>query len=133
MTYRDYLCNFFSSLAPGTVEINNFLSLYDLRILIKHELDKRLIPRSYRFLYRGSICATRQESFRKAWECLPRCALSVVKVEGQEGTNDKKRNDKKDAPNSYIDELVRVNLFDSNSFTLLQCLSYCNEIRRNFA
>lgn len=92
--------------SPGTIEINNFLSLYDLRILIKHELDKKLIPRSYRFMYRGSVCATRQESFRKAWECLPRCALSVVKVGGEGEGKGEKKDGKKDSPNSFIAELV---------------------------
>ena len=76
---------------------------------MKHELEKRLIPRSFRFIYRGSVCATRQENFRKAWECLPRCALSVITTDGGIGVDVGKKVDKKDDKNGFMAELVRFN------------------------
>jgi hypothetical protein len=51
----------------GTIEVNNHLTLYDLRMMIKHELDRKLVPRSYRFLYKNVLCSMRQESFRKVF------------------------------------------------------------------
>jgi len=65
----------------GTCEINNFMTLYDLRVVIKFELDKKVVPRTYRFMYKGAACAPRQEPLRKAWECLPRCSLAVPRVD----------------------------------------------------
>jgi hypothetical protein len=32
-------------------------------------------------MYKNALCSNRQESFRKAWECLPRIALVVMKAE----------------------------------------------------
>ena len=93
------------------MEINNYLTLFDLRTLMKHELEKRLIPRSFRFIYRGSVCATRQENFRKAWECLPRCALSVITTDGGIGVDVGKKVDKKDDKNGFMAELVRFRFY----------------------
>ncbi len=56
----------------GCIEINSYHTLTDLRTLIKHEIDRELIPRQYRFLYKNNPCSVRQESFRRAWECLPK-------------------------------------------------------------
>lgn len=64
----------------GLVEINSLLTLSDLRIVINHELDRDLIPKLYRFIYKSSGCALKQEPFRKAWECLPKCYLAAKTV-----------------------------------------------------
>ena len=55
----------------GAIEINSHHTLGDLRIMIKHEFDPDDLPNQYRFLYKGLTCSLRQESFRRAWECLP--------------------------------------------------------------
>lgn len=55
----------------GAVEINSHHTLSDLRIMIKHEFDSDDLPNQYRFLYKGLTCSLRQETFRRAWECLP--------------------------------------------------------------
>lgn len=60
----------------GYVEINNHHTLSDLRIVIKHELDSDDLPTQYRFLYKGTVCSLRQETFRRAWECLPTCYIT---------------------------------------------------------
>jgi hypothetical protein len=62
-------------LSIGLVEITSVLTLSELRIVINHELDRDLIPKLYRFIYKSSGCALKQEPFRKAWECLPKCYL----------------------------------------------------------
>ena len=54
----------------GSIEINDHQTLADLRVMIKHELDRDLVPRLYRFTYKGGPCAVRQEPFRRAWEVL---------------------------------------------------------------
>jgi len=59
----------------GTVEINDHHTLADLRVIIRHEMDKDLVPRLYRFQYKQNPCAVRQEPFRRAWEVLPKCIL----------------------------------------------------------
>ena len=59
----------------GVVEINSLITLNELRIVINHELDKDQIPKLYRFVYKNGPCSLKQEPFRKAWECLPRCML----------------------------------------------------------
>lgn len=68
----------------GHVEINTHHTLFDCRTLIRHELEKDLVPKLYKFMYKGAPCADRQEGFRKAWECLPRCFIvpKQVKVDG---------------------------------------------------
>ena len=71
----------------GTVEINEFLTLSDLRILLAHELDRERMPRSYQFLYKGSQCAIRQESMRRAWDTLPKCTL--IQRKGNEPEKEK--------------------------------------------
>ena len=79
----------------GTVEINEFLTLTDLRVVLQHELDRERMPRSYQFNYKGSVCAFRQEGMRRAWDLLPKCTLVPRKgnelkkkdsEEGKEGT-----------------------------------------------
>ena len=59
----------------GSIEINDHQTLADLRVMIKHELDRDLVPRLYRFFYKGGPCAVRQEPFRRAWEVLPSAIL----------------------------------------------------------
>ena len=59
----------------GTVEINDHHTLADLRVIIRHEMDRDLVPRLYRFQYKGNPCAVRQEPFRRAWEVLPKAIL----------------------------------------------------------
>lgn len=59
----------------GTVEINDHHTLADLRVIIRHEMDRDLVPRLYRFQYKGNPCAVRQEPFRRAWETLPKGVL----------------------------------------------------------
>ena len=59
----------------GVVEISDHFTLGDLRVVIRHELDKEVVPRLYRFFYKGGPCAVRQEPFRRAWDCLPVCVL----------------------------------------------------------
>lgn len=60
----------------GAVEINSHHTLSDLRILIKHEFDIDELPTQFRFLYKGMVCSLRQETFRRAWECLPCCYIT---------------------------------------------------------
>jgi hypothetical protein len=62
----------------GDVDIHEHLTLSDLRTIVKHEIDEALIPKMYRFLFRGSPCSVRQESYRRAWECLPICYIQVI-------------------------------------------------------
>ena len=38
------------------------MTLQDLRVIMKQELDRRLVPKRFRFMYRGSVCAARQVS-----------------------------------------------------------------------
>lgn len=64
----------------GNVEINSYHTLNDLRIILKHEFDVDELPVQYRFLYKGTICSLRQESFRRAWECLPICWIIPKQV-----------------------------------------------------
>ena len=59
----------------GVVEINSLITLNELRVVINHELDRDQIPKLYRFIYKNGPCSLKQEPFRKAWECLPRCML----------------------------------------------------------
>jgi hypothetical protein len=37
----------------GMVEINSHHTLYDLRVLIRHELDSDFVPKFYRIMYKG--------------------------------------------------------------------------------
>jgi hypothetical protein len=39
----------------GNVEINYLLTLSDLRVLIKHEMDPQELPSQFRFLYKGNM------------------------------------------------------------------------------
>ena len=45
----------------GSVDIDDFTSLAQLRELVERELDARDIPADFRFKYRGAPCALRQE------------------------------------------------------------------------
>lgn len=75
----------------GSVEINSHHTLSDLRIILKHEFDVDEVPIQYRFLYKGMVCSLRQETFRRAWECLPVCWISpklVVQVDMGVETDD---------------------------------------------
>lgn len=60
----------------GSIEINSHHTLSDLRVMMKHELDQDELPIQFRFMYKGTICSIRQETFRRAWECLPCCYIS---------------------------------------------------------
>ena len=64
-----------AEIVVGSVEITSNFTLSELRVVINHELDRDLIPKHYRFVYRGTSCSLRQEPFRKAWECLPKCIV----------------------------------------------------------
>ena len=64
----------------GSVEISSHHTLTDLRVIIKHELDNDDLPTQYRFLYKGTVCSLRQETFRRAWECLPTCYITPKAV-----------------------------------------------------
>jgi len=64
----------------GNVEINSHHSLNDLRIIMKHEFDVDELPVQYRFMYKGVACSLRQETFRRAWECLPVCWIIPKQV-----------------------------------------------------
>ena len=72
----------------GNVEINSNFTLSELRVVINHELDLDLVPKHYRFVYRGAPCSLRQEPFRKAWECLPKINLVGKTVSEQVRTKD---------------------------------------------
>jgi hypothetical protein len=72
----------------GSVEINNHHSLVDLRAIMRNELERDSIPKQFRFYYKGTVCAVRQESFRRAWELLPKCViLSKVQVKEDDDGN----------------------------------------------
>lgn len=60
----------------GGVEINNHHTLTDLRTIIRYELEKDLVPKQYRFIYKGAPCAVRQEAFRKPWDCYPKVYIA---------------------------------------------------------
>lgn len=68
----------------GAVEINNHHTLSDLRILMKHELEIEQLPTMFRFLYKGAECSLRQETFRRAWECLPNCMIVAKVIQSKE-------------------------------------------------
>ena len=44
----------------GNVEINYNLTLSDLRILIRYEIDSQELPPQFRFLYKGTSCSVKQ-------------------------------------------------------------------------
>lgn len=76
----------------GTVEINEFLTLTDLRTIIQYELDRERVPKSYQFLYKGSTCAYRQESMRRAWDMIPKCTL-IPRKGNEEKEKEKEKNE----------------------------------------
>lgn len=67
----------------GMIEINSHHTLYDVRTIIRHELDQDIVPFNYKFLYKGAPCSERQESFRTAFECMPRVIIipKVIKAD----------------------------------------------------
>lgn len=83
----------------GGVEINNHHTLTDLRTIVRFELERDLVPKQYRFIYKGAPCAVRQEAFRKPWDCYPK--IFIVPRQLQQKKDDdplavaeeKKRND----------------------------------------
>lgn len=77
-----------SEIVVGNVEISSNFTLAELRVVINHELDRDLIPKHYRFVYRGISCSLRQEPFRKAWECLPKCIVVGKTIQDQFRTKD---------------------------------------------
>ena len=86
-----------SDVPLGSVEINEHMTLSDLRSVIAHELDRDIIPKAYRFMYKANPCAARQEGFRKAWETLPKVTLLArlprqgeIKTEEKDAANVKK-------------------------------------------
>jgi hypothetical protein len=76
--------------AGGSVEINEHITLNDLRTLITHELDKEVVPRLYRFQYKGGVCAVRQEQFRRAWELFPKATIMPRKPKEDDDEKKKK-------------------------------------------
>lgn len=68
----------------GSVEINYHCTLVDVRVLIKHELDTEDLPPQFRFMYKGTMCAVKQEPFRRAWDCLPQLVIVPKKVDKHE-------------------------------------------------
>ena len=94
-------------LSLGSIEISNIHTLMDLRTLIKYEIDRDLVPRMYRFLYKGNPCSVRQESFRRAWECLPRVSI-VSKVVKNEDVPPQTKAEKKEAAEKEKKEAVKL-------------------------
>ena len=41
----------------GVIEINQHITLHDLRALLTHEMDREVLPKLYRFFYKGGTCA----------------------------------------------------------------------------
>lgn len=72
----------------GNVEINSNHTLQDLRVIISNELDKDLLPRQFRFIYKGVSCSLKQEPFRKAWDCFPKVLISGKSDRDIQKTND---------------------------------------------
>ena len=77
-----------TEIAVGNVEITSNFTLSELRVVVNHELDRDLIPKHFRFVYRGTPCSLRQEPFRKAWECLPKCIIVGKTIQDQFRTKD---------------------------------------------
>lgn len=68
----------------GSVEINYHSTLSDVRILIKHELDLNDVPSQFRFLYKATLCSVKQEPFRRAWDCWPKCFIVSKQIATQD-------------------------------------------------
>jgi len=85
----------------GGVEINNHHTLTDLRTIIRFELERDLVPKQYRFIYKGAPCAVRQEAFRKPWDCYPKIFIVPRQLQQKKddaldplaAAEEKKRND----------------------------------------
>ena len=80
----------------GAVEINEHMTLTDLRTIISNELDRDIVPKAYRFMYKANPCAARQEGIRKAWETLPKVMLLAKVAMQVEASNDEKNAKKND-------------------------------------
>ena len=61
----------------GGVDIDDDTSLADVRELITEEIDARLIPRHYVFMYKGAPVSANQEHKRYAIHCFPDLQLRV--------------------------------------------------------
>lgn len=57
------------------IEINENMTLSDTRVILKHEIDGKLMPKKYQFIYKGYPCSSNQEALRRVWECLPKLVL----------------------------------------------------------
>eukprot|EP01038_Epipyxis_sp_PR26KG_P005939 gene5939-8187_t len=86
----------------GSVEISSHFTLSDLRILIREELDSDDLPKNFRFFYKASSCAIRQEPFRRAWELMPKC-LIIKKIPGENSTG----SDQNEALNAMLMKNVK--------------------------
>lgn len=53
----------------GSVEIDEFTTLSDLRWTLQQEMDPMTLPDAYRFEFQGTPCARRQEMKRRAFDC----------------------------------------------------------------
>ena len=95
----------------GSVEINYQLTLSDLRILIRFEIDAEEIPNQFRFVYKGSPCSIKQEQFRRAWDSIPRCIIApkmVEKIESGIETEDIEEKRNKTALNKIAGKHARL-------------------------
>eukprot|EP01035_Chromulina_nebulosa_P025478 gene25478-33250_t len=115
----------------GVVEINYQLTLSDLRILIRFEIDAEEIPNQFRFVYKGSPCSIKQEQFRRAWDCIPRCIIApkmVEKIESGIETEDIEEKRNKIALNKMAGKharLVRGQRRVSGKFVAIPILTLC--------
>ena len=115
----------------GVVEINYQLTLSDLRILIRFEIDAEEIPNQFRFVYKGSPCSIKQEQFRRAWDCIPRCIIApkmVEKIESAIETEDIEEKRNKTALNKMASKhsrLVRGQRRVSGKFSAIPILTLC--------
>lgn len=108
----------------GTVEIDNRMTLLDLRVVMAHELDKELIPKQFRFLYKGNPCAARQEAIRKAWETLPKISILTKSVRIE------KAEDKPDDSNKVNEEDERLKLLKTQKrLPKMAALPICTLVR----
>lgn len=69
----------------GTVMIDDWTTLEQVRRTIALELDDEDVPSEYRFLYNRAPCARRQESYRLAINCRPVLVLLTRNLPDQSG------------------------------------------------
>jgi len=75
----------------GAVDVDDQMSLADVRRLLYKEMDEDDIPTSWRFLYKNAPCSKSQEKDRLATDILPICVILT-----------KKRRRPTSAPNSNL-------------------------------